>query len=742
MFLDELKTYLNKSIINHDLDLEDIEKLLISHKKKRLLKNLKDLSYNFNFYNQFDKFSTLFRIIKNFVKNNLNNEKRSPEEVDQAFLDSLRDQIVNFLVAEKFCSECNSSNLMDSPHSSKTRTIYFCKNCQKNVKVFKEGQFLPIFLVYLKKWATEKNLRQITLRADYEPEPDFIYYLFQDMYEYFKKKGNISSFLLFYQILNNNGKVKKGEQERSALKEILIEKMVNALEEKNFYDFLEGKTFYNREFGAFSNKLEERIIELVLDAQLYFLKHAESFHLKYVLEHFIEANHLDIIEILEEKEKYRKKFESNFYLGLSEALSSHQFEVFEDLCDLGSELGIYINVDKIESRFTLIKSLLKDCFQDVLMGKISSLGYLLEIIRKLNKFNLLKRELTKQEQKKAEELKQNVLFVENLKELFGTVSNSLIHYVDKIIPQILYNYLVINRNTSIFFTDIEQTVNVVELFFNKYVIYGLSVEKIGTLDRFIRRFEREYTQYKKEIERKEELSEKEKTKKLKFMEFSYKRKKHLIAPKNILKNKEKMLSKQIYNFYSLSMVLMGGLGPQGHGFTYSTPRGEVVEICSDIKENEAIVIKYKQFLKQQFLKKLGKELETTGIKASNIDKVISYLKEILNKQEKVNYFKKKPILHRIQGFLEEEKEKKRYEELMDKITEAIEVILRPISMVDQFKARMDLISEDKIESEDIAKLTSLKEKSHYDVLRERFFYQYVVKRFHEIYSDKKHLYLK
>ncbi|MGV9204716.1 MAG: hypothetical protein ACOC44_11950, partial [Promethearchaeia archaeon] len=256
MFLEELKSHLNKSIANHNLDLEDVEKLLIAHKKKELLKTLKDLSYNLNFYNRIDKYATLFEIIKNFVKHFLEREKKSPDEVERGFLESLRNQIVNFLVGEKFCTECHSNNLMDTSHTSRTRTIYFCKNCQKNVKIFKEGQFLPIFLVYLKKWAAERNIRELTPQKSSKLEPNFIYYLFQDMYEYFKNKGNINSFLLFYQILKNNEQVQRGEEEKEDLKDILIEKMINALEEKNFYDFLEGERFYNDEFGAFSGHLE------------------------------------------------------------------------------------------------------------------------------------------------------------------------------------------------------------------------------------------------------------------------------------------------------------------------------------------------------------------------------------------------------------------------------------------------------------------------------------------------------
>jgi len=49
---------------------------------------------------------------------------------------------------------------------------------------------------------------------------------------------------------------------------------------------------------------------------------------------------------------------------------------------------------------------------------------------------------------------------------------------------------------------------------------------------------------------------------------------------------------------------------------------------------------------------------------------------------------------------------------------------------------MNLIEEGSIKSEDIAKLTSLKEKSHYDVLRERFFFQNQIKWLFKLYSKE------
>ena len=74
--------------------------------------------------------------------------------------------------------------------------------------------------------------------------------------------------------------------------------------------------------------------------------------------------------------------------------------------------------------------------------------------------------------------------------------------------------------------------------------------------------------------------------------------------------------------------------------------------------------------------------------------------------------------------------------LLKKVSNAINIILRPIEMIDQFKCRMNLIEEGKINSEDIAKLTSLKDNSHYDVLRERFFFQTQIGWFFELYSEE------
>jgi arsenate reductase-like glutaredoxin family protein len=188
------------------------------------------------------------------------------------------------------------------------------------------------------------------------------------------------------------------------------------------------------------------------------------------------------------------------------------------------------------------------------------------------------------------------------------------------------------------------------------------------------------------------------------------------------------------------MVLLGGIGPQGHGFTYSTPKKEVIEICSDIKENNAILIKYKKFLKNQFLNRLKKEL--SSLEDNLKSEIIEYLETTLNQKELIGYNKKDHVLQIISKELTKfteilNKDKIKIENLIEIISNALSIILRPINMVDQFKCRLDLINEGKLNSEDVAKLTSLKGKSHYDVLKERLFFQYITDWFYELYLVKK-----
>jgi len=454
---------------------------------------------------------------------------------------------------------------------------------------------------------------------------------------------------------------------------------------------------------------------------------------------------------------FKQQDEVTFYERLAKSLLSKKFLQFREVLQELKDYNLIFNPYNVPNRFEILSQLLIDCIRNVAQGyQISSLGEFIEILKFFNNFNLIEKELKKSEYNKIKIIKKDQLFLSNLEDLFGKITNSFIFYIYNDIPNLLYDVLYNSFKDLQFyyFPSPDDFVNYVKfVFFNQYSIYGLIVKYLGSVRQFINEFNKYYLITEKRIDfnSKKFLNEKNN-----FIEFDviykdmnfyenygeersyYVIKKHLVSPKNILKNQENILEKENYKFFSLSMVLLGGVGPQGMGFTYSTPKGELIEICSDMKENEAIIIKYKQFLKEQFLKRLEKEL--SGLKIEIRQGIIDYLSSVLNPKELINYSKRDDIISKVEKFISELgmfKSEIKYERFIKKVSNSVSIILRPIKMIDQFKARMNLVNENKLKSEDIAKLTSLKKKTHYDILRERFFFQYIVDWFYTIYLRKK-----
>lgn len=437
--------------------------------------------------------------------------------------------------------------------------------------------------------------------------------------------------------------------------------------------------------------------------------------------------------------------EEKYYNELASCLKNGNLNRFKKLLNESIDYNIFIDIKKIPRRLQLVSKLLLSCTERVSAGQISALGDQIDILRFCNENGLLEKELTEYEKNSVRKIKNDKLFLANIIDLFGKVTDSFISYIYLGLPRDLYDNLM-NRSEE-YFSDREGFMYYIKNhFFNNYMIYGLVVRNLGSIEHFIDTFKKNY------------ISSENQESKKRFIEFSifyrtfyfgdeeeheYRTiKKHLVSPENVIKNLDNITAKDNYNFYILSMVLLGGLGPQGLGFTYSTPKGEVVEICSDQKETEAIIIEFKQFQKRKFLIKLERELSNFDIKVDTKDKIISYLSDILDPKKYINYHHKDSLLRNIKDYLvqfDEFQDQMRVEldNLFKDISHAISIILRTIKLKDQFITRMDLISKDKIKSEDISKLTSLKGKSHYDVLRERFFYQYIVDWLYQIYINEK-----
>lgn len=447
-------------------------------------------------------------------------------------------------------------------------------------------------------------------------------------------------------------------------------------------------------------------------------------------------------ELLKIKDK--KKLEIAYYERLLKCLKSGQLKTFNLLFDASIDFDIFIDVNRIPNRFEIISNLLLNCTYKITNGyQTSALGEIIDILRFCNKYSLLEKKITESEKvilNNLRQKKENTLFLENLHDLFGKTSSSFVLFIYKKMPRDLYHYL-INSPISYFPNRDGLMYFIKNIFFDQYSIYGLSVRYLSPIENFLNVFHNKFQENPDKELIEFDIIYKYRTFYYDLEEESkhHEKKKHLVSPQNILMNKNNIVDKKNYNFYNLSMVLLGGLGPQGLGFTYSTPKGEVIEICSDQKETNAIIIKYKQYLRRKFLVKLNEELTNLGLRKESKIRIINYLSEVLNPRDLIRYNDKDSILKKIRMFLIDHfhTDKSKLDEIIKKISNAIMIILREIKLKDQFKTRMDLVVKNEIKSEDIAKLTSLRGKSHYDVLRERIFFQYLVDWVYEIYTNEK-----
>ncbi len=494
---------------------------------------------------------------------------------------------------------------------------------------------------------------------------------------------------------------------------------------------------------------EEAIqIQLVLrEILLDYLNSTEFDKFKSVLQYLSRENDKGLM-IFAAPSNLNEFVEGIFYQGLSRYLELKEFESFKELVCISDKVNIFLTTEKIPDRLEILSKLIVNYIRKLSESyHTESLGEIIESIRFFNQFNLLTRDFTGVDISFIEETKRDHVFCSNLKDLFNTITDPLIYYIRMDLPRIFYDFFINNPNP--YFPEPLTLVHYIkDIFLNQYAIYGLSVKNLGNVVKFLEGFEEYLKIFHQNSEGADKLIEysvehKYRTYSMFNMEYKnteYKR--HLLNHLNLKKNFQKIRDEENYNFYCISMVILGGLGPQGHGFTYSTPKGELIEICSDRKEHEAIIIKYKQFLKQQFLEKLKKELMTYNIGPSTIEKILSFLNDLLKNKELINIYKKELIINQLhdflyENFLQAKNNEQDYDSIIEQISKTITIILRPINLVDQFKCRMELIAQNKVKSEDIAKLTSLRGKSHYDVLRERFFYQYVISWFFQLFKQRR-----
>ncbi|TFF85762.1 MAG: hypothetical protein EU517_01260, partial [Promethearchaeota archaeon] len=596
-FFTELKERINNGIEKKNFDLDKTIKFIASQKREVLLGKLLEVSHEFNSLKKIEKFNLygyIFGIVRNYLRNYKKDNKVGIILINEKFIEQFFDDVLRLLILERFCSECNSLNIRSAYPISEEHLIFICDDCQKNVRVFRQAQFLPVFLMYLTEWINNtKKQHDADSGPPINPYREFLNYLFINCFDHYSEKGEINSLILFYEILIKNKIYLKVLSDKKYFIKILTDNIKKSLSKRNLYEFIEGYNFYKlNEFGDLPRDIPN-LTDLIFQMLIESLKAGNYITLKDSITFFSEQNILDLPELLLTN-TIAKKFENAYYQGLSKCLEHKEFENFTELLEFSVDFNIFIDVEKIPNRFDHLTDLLKECLQNIVSGyQTSALGEIIEIIRFFNDNHLLEKEFTAEESTRFNDLDVDEKFLANLEDLFGRVTKSLIYFVSVNMPRNIYEFF-INETIGMSYTyDNIQLIDYVPQFFNQYTVYGLSVQNLGKVNIFIRKFN-------SIMKNQPEVPS--------FIEFHFRNRKHLVSPSNLRKNLTKIKDKNHYNFYSLSMVLLGGLGPQGHGFTYSTPRGEIIEICSDQRESEAIIVKYKQFLKNQFLGRLEKEL--------------------------------------------------------------------------------------------------------------------------------------
>ncbi|MFW9945532.1 MAG: hypothetical protein ACFFDX_01765, partial [Candidatus Odinarchaeota archaeon] len=187
-----------------------------------------------------------------------------------------------------------------------------------------------------------------------------------------------------------------------------------------------------------------------------------------------------------QSESERRELENKYHGHISYFLKNNKFEKVKELIEKSTDLDIFIDPRKIPNRFEIISNLLVECIRNLNLGEIFN------ILRFVNKYDLVDKDLTDSELKIVENIKNNSIFVTNLIDLFGIVSNSFILYVIKAMPSNLYYYYKNFFNEFSYYSNDNYDINLILNYLNEYNIYGLNVRLLGNLEDFFASFNKKY----------------------------------------------------------------------------------------------------------------------------------------------------------------------------------------------------------------------------------------------------------
>ncbi|MHA1267626.1 MAG: hypothetical protein ACTSRS_20485 [Candidatus Helarchaeota archaeon] len=330
---------------------------------------------------------------------------------------------------------------------------------------------------------------------------------------------------------------------------------------------------------------------------------------------------------------------------------------------------------------------------------------------------------------------QNLLLA-NLKHLFGTLSEGFFQFIVYYLPNRLSEFLLNPTNFALDYQGpLQERINFIYSIIDMYSNYGLRTRKIGLFKDYLKIYERNKKPYAENYFI-------FKIKQTDLIEFGntigpirlfadaispYER--HLIYDPLLQRIQQKFEANQYsYEYPIVAMVVTGGTGPQGKGFAYLTPLGEVIEVCSDARQNLAYIIEYKKYLKSIFLQKLEKHIQSWNISPKLKKEIIDFFQKSIH-THMVDFHEIEMILERdiYNYFKTRVKTKEATDpEFLAFLRKSLLDILIPVQLEDQFKVRMDLITKGQLSEIEVARLVSLGDISHLDILNQRLFFLLLV----------------
>ena len=420
-------------------------------------------------------------------------------------------------------------------------------------------------------------------------------------------------------------------------------------------------------------------------------------------------------------------------IGLNESETLNKIELYFRTGNVTRLIKILNHIADSDSTFNFYKipklkfkisNSLKVALETSVMSSDFSIFF--NILDIANKLRLFRKDFSPNQKKKKIFPKYSHEFLENLRLIFSNIDQDFIDFMMDDVPLIALD--LINSRVSEFTGTNIGVENLKHYVENVFYAYTLRTRKVATFEEYKQYYQTNRRQYDEDfvaIDIKMDYQDNFSFDPVSFLDFE---ETHIMDEELFQAVVDLRKKGKIYDYPIVSLVTSGGVGPQGKGFAYLTPLDEVVEICSDLTQNRAYILKFKEFLKSIFLTHLEKKLQEEALPPKVIEGLTEFLQDNLE-LEYININHYEIIIEKIEGYIDRHKIKlSDKENLLKYVKMSLLSILAPVKLEDQFKLRMKLIRDKKLRLTDVSKLVSLGDVSHYDILNQRQFFIHMLDR--------------